>query len=184
MYDESHLSEVEEHVLDTDESDFDTLNTSVYASQSSDYENEDNFDPADDPLHYYTHLQTNDICMEFLKLLRDSQISKTQSERFLSFIKTLLPYPNKMPTSMEKLLTILNITNYFTKRITEYDKIDHKPNELLKSIQQIGNDVDEKNVSRKVDNIMEENSELKMKIIDDESISEQFETLKHEDNQL
>ncbi|CAF1600390.1 unnamed protein product [Didymodactylos carnosus] len=70
MYDESHLSEVED-VLDTDESDFNTLNTSVYASQSSDYENEDNFYPVDDPLHYYTHLQTNDTCMEFLKLLRD-----------------------------------------------------------------------------------------------------------------
>lgn len=53
---------------------------------------------------------------EFLELIRASQISKRESEKFLSFIKSLLPFPNQMPKDMNRLLTGLGTTNYFKKK--------------------------------------------------------------------
>ena len=53
---------------------------------------------------------------EFLQLRRASQISKRESENFLSLIKSLLPFPNQMPKDMNRLLTGLGTTNYFNKK--------------------------------------------------------------------
>lgn len=53
---------------------------------------------------------------EFLQLLRQSQISKKESEKFLSFIKSILPFPNQMPKDMNTLLQRLHTTNYFKNK--------------------------------------------------------------------
>ena len=67
-------------------------------------------------LHPFTHTLTKDAMFEFLQLIRASQISKIESENFLSFIKSLLPFPNRMPKDMNRLLTGLGTTNYFNKK--------------------------------------------------------------------
>ncbi|CAF1446728.1 unnamed protein product [Didymodactylos carnosus] len=103
--------------------DFDLIDTFDTAENNSTYDNSNDEDNNEicttrinnEPLHSYTMLGTNNACMEFLQLVRDSQISKHQAQRFLSLINNILPQPNAMPNTMDELLTILNITNYFYK---------------------------------------------------------------------
>ncbi|CAF2088964.1 unnamed protein product [Rotaria magnacalcarata] len=81
-------------------------------------ENEDNesIDQMESELHPFTHVSTKDTMFEFLRLIRGSQISKKESENLLSFIKSLLPFPNQMPNNMNKLLIGLGTINYFNKK--------------------------------------------------------------------
>lgn len=67
-------------------------------------------------LHKYTNVSLQDTCFEFLKLIRQSQISKTNANQLLLFIKRLLPCPNTAPLNINHLLNHLNIFNYFTTR--------------------------------------------------------------------
>ena len=53
--------------------------------------------------------------MTFLQLIRQSQISKRSANALLSFIKSLLPVPNTAPSTLNDLLTNLDIVNYFEK---------------------------------------------------------------------
>ena len=53
---------------------------------------------------------------QFLKLIRQSQISKKESQSFLSFINNILPFPNRMPNNMKNLLKKLDIVDYFSRR--------------------------------------------------------------------
>ncbi|CAF1412100.1 unnamed protein product, partial [Didymodactylos carnosus] len=104
--------------------DFDLIDTFDTAENNSTYDNSNNEDNNEicttrinnEALHSHTMLGTNNVCIEFLQLVRDSQISKHQAQRFQSFINNILPQPNAMPNTMGELLTILNITNYFYKR--------------------------------------------------------------------
>ncbi|CAM4870437.1 unnamed protein product [Rotaria socialis] len=67
-------------------------------------------------LHRSTNVLLDDACFDFLQLIRRSQISKTNANRWLLFIKSLLPFPNSIPSNINGLLTHLNIFNYFQKR--------------------------------------------------------------------
>ncbi|CAM4744206.1 unnamed protein product [Rotaria magnacalcarata] len=68
-------------------------------------------------LHLFTNKSTFEVCDQLIKLFRDSQISKAQARRFLSFIRGILPIPNTLPNSMNQLLLTLGVKNYFTKRV-------------------------------------------------------------------
>ncbi|CAF2065423.1 unnamed protein product, partial [Rotaria magnacalcarata] len=48
-------------------------------------------------LHLFTNKSTFEVCDQLIKLFRDSQISKAQARRFLSFIRGILPIPNTLP---------------------------------------------------------------------------------------
>ncbi|CAF1147912.1 unnamed protein product [Adineta ricciae] len=87
-------------------------------SVSSEDENRTTFsiDQEDRELHSFTSLTVNGVALRFLQLLRQSQISKKESEQFLSFFKSLLPVPNQMPKDMNSLLKHLGVNNYFNKR--------------------------------------------------------------------
>ncbi|CAF1544378.1 unnamed protein product [Rotaria magnacalcarata] len=67
-------------------------------------------------LHEYTNISLQDASIEFLQLIRRSQISKINANQILLFIKRLLPCPNTAPSNMTNLLNYLNIFNYFTTR--------------------------------------------------------------------
>ncbi|CAF3073771.1 unnamed protein product [Rotaria sp. Silwood2] len=67
-------------------------------------------------LHSLTHVTVEKAMVNLLQLIRQSQISKKQSERLLYFIKSILPVPNQMPKDMDTLLKALNMTDYFNKR--------------------------------------------------------------------
>ncbi|CAF3597992.1 unnamed protein product [Rotaria socialis] len=83
--------------------------------------NDDNIDTilidqVDSELHSFTPISVKSAMLEFLQLIRQSQINKKQSEHFLSFIKSILPCPNQMPKNMNSLLKRLDVTDYFKKR--------------------------------------------------------------------
>lgn len=67
-------------------------------------------------LHRHTRRSVHSVILQFLKLLRSSQISKAQSQSFLTFVNDILPIPNHMPSTMNSLLRTLNIPDYFVKR--------------------------------------------------------------------
>jgi hypothetical protein len=67
-------------------------------------------------LHSYTSQTTDGAMRHFLKLLRQSQISKKGSQSFLSFINSILPIPNRMPRNMNNLLKEMHVVDYFKKR--------------------------------------------------------------------
>jgi hypothetical protein len=73
------------------------------------------FDPIERELHPFTRMSVKNTMFEFLQLIRQSQISKKESERFLSFIKSILPVPNQMPKDMNTLLKQIGVINYFSK---------------------------------------------------------------------
>ncbi|CAF3787500.1 unnamed protein product [Rotaria sp. Silwood1] len=81
-------------------------------------ENEDNesIEQMGSELHPFTHILAKDAIFEFLQLIRASQISKRESEKFLSFIKSLLPFPNQIPKDMNRLFIGLGTTNHFNKK--------------------------------------------------------------------
>ncbi|CAF3327366.1 unnamed protein product [Rotaria socialis] len=67
-------------------------------------------------LHPFTHISVKNAMVEFLQLIRTSQISKNESEKFLSFVKSILPFPDQMPKNMNTLLKGLNTADYFNRR--------------------------------------------------------------------
>ena len=68
-------------------------------------------------LHKYTNVSLQDASIDFLQLIRRFQISKTNANELLSFIKRLLPCPNTASSKMNHLLNHLNMFNYFTRKI-------------------------------------------------------------------
>ena len=56
------------------------------------------------------------FCIELLKLLRDANVCKSHSKRFISLIQSVLPIPNNFPSTFESLLSLLNIEDLFMKR--------------------------------------------------------------------
>lgn len=68
-------------------------------------------------LHPYTNMKTVDVCQQFVHLIRDSQISKHQTEKFLKFIKNILPTPNSFPKKMSNLLRLIDVKTCFNKRM-------------------------------------------------------------------
>jgi len=72
--------------------------------------------PIERPLHYFTNISTNEYCRSLARLLRDSNICKSHSNRLISLIKSILPQPNYMPSSANELYTLMNVENLFTRR--------------------------------------------------------------------
>jgi hypothetical protein len=68
--------------------------------------------------------------IDFLQLIRQSQISKKETERFLLLIKSILPFPNQMPKDMNTLLKRLNITDYLKKKISIVCKEELQKNQI------------------------------------------------------
>ena len=67
-------------------------------------------------LHQYTNVLLDVVCVKFVQLIRQAQISKTSANQLLSVVKSLLPFPNSLPPNMNNLLTRSNVVNYFQRR--------------------------------------------------------------------
>lgn len=115
----------DEHDSDDDDDDsiymldsFESFNNSESSEEEQPDDNESQQDSTNtnNQLHSYTRNETSDVCIELIKLFRDSQISKIQSEKFLLFINNILPTPNSLPRSMKELISILNIEENYQKR--------------------------------------------------------------------
>ncbi|CAF3545147.1 unnamed protein product [Rotaria socialis] len=109
-YIDDFLSEQDSPLSQNNDDDSDSIST-----------NDDNIDTilidqVDSELHSFTPISVKSAMLEFLQLIRQSQINKKQSEHFLSFIKSILPCPNQMPKNMNSLLKRLDVTDYFKKR--------------------------------------------------------------------
>jgi hypothetical protein len=70
----------------------------------------------EDLLHYYTNISTKEFCSNLLTLLRNSNTCKSQANRLLAFITSILPTPNNVPKKMEHLLKQLEIANNTHKK--------------------------------------------------------------------
>ena len=92
-------------------------------------------DQIESELHPFTHISVNNALLKFLQLTRQSQISKKQSDRFLSFIESALPFPNEMPKDMKSLLQKLNVIDYFKKRAVCGRKLPKNQNLCAQCIQ-------------------------------------------------
>jgi hypothetical protein len=70
------------------------------------------------PLHLYTDVACINFLSGFLRIVRSSNICKSQAQQFLSLIKSALPEPNNLPDTMAKLLRELDIDyDLFVKRV-------------------------------------------------------------------
>ena len=67
-------------------------------------------------LHQHTFTLTLNYCETFMKLARRSNLPKSHTNDFLSFIESGLPVPNYMPTTEKKLLDLLEVKDLFTRR--------------------------------------------------------------------
>lgn len=67
-------------------------------------------------LHQLSSISTKSYCIDLLKLLRDANISKSHSKRFISLIRSALPIPNNFPATFDNLLSFLGISDLFIKR--------------------------------------------------------------------
>ena len=79
---------------------------------------EEHIDLNDDRrLHSLTDICTYDACVQLMKLLRNSRVCKAQVKGFMSFFKNILPTPNNLPSTMNELLSKINVKACFEKRI-------------------------------------------------------------------
>ena len=72
----------------------------------------------DGPLHLYTDQNSTEFLLNFLRLLRSTNICKSQSEELLKLIRSILREPNNFPVSIKNILGRLNINeNLFSKNV-------------------------------------------------------------------
>jgi len=67
-------------------------------------------------LHDYTAISTAAYSTDLLNLLRGADISKSHSKRLISLIKSGLPIPNHLPSTLDDLLSFMNVENLFSRR--------------------------------------------------------------------
>ena len=67
-------------------------------------------------LHHFTNVLTFDYCRNLARFLRDAKICKSLSNQLISHIKSVLPHPNYLPSSIDELYRLMNVTDLFTKR--------------------------------------------------------------------
>ena len=71
----------------------------------------------DELLHQYSSMTTVTFCRRFIYLLRETRVCKVKSNAYLNLVRAALPHPNNLPSSMEKLLSKLDVDrNVFDKR--------------------------------------------------------------------
>ena len=89
--------------------------SSLCATEST-TEAEDSTEPIETRLHHYTNVTTHHYCSTFIELARKAHVCKSRTNDFLSFLRSGLPVPNRMPASDKHLLALLNVKELFTKR--------------------------------------------------------------------
>ena len=67
-------------------------------------------------IHEFTYITTTAYCTDLLNLLRDAGVSKLHSKRLIALIKSVLPTPNNLPSTMTDLLSLMNIDDLFFKQ--------------------------------------------------------------------
>ena len=68
-------------------------------------------------LHGHSNIRTAVFCRNLLHLLRETGVCKSKSKAYLDLIRSALPHPNNLPSSMAKLFAMLDLkTNLFQKR--------------------------------------------------------------------
>lgn len=71
----------------------------------------------DEKLHQQSSITTIQFCCRFISLLRDSHVCKSKVDDYLNLIRSILPHPNNLPSSMSKIMYLLNLEdNFFQKR--------------------------------------------------------------------
>ncbi|CAF0964920.1 unnamed protein product [Adineta ricciae] len=99
---------------DTDDmNELSTSSSNDYSSESS----EENGLISSVQLHQYTDLPTGVFCRKLLQTFRHSRISKIERDRFLKLFHEVLPIPNNLPSSMNKVHSLLQFEeNLFRKK--------------------------------------------------------------------
>ena len=68
-------------------------------------------------LHPYTETSTDAFCYRLIRVFRESRLSKTEHRKFLDLIHYGLAVPNNLPSNMNKLVSLVEMTaNLFRKR--------------------------------------------------------------------
>ncbi|CAF1501560.1 unnamed protein product [Didymodactylos carnosus] len=81
------------------------------------------------PLHEYTRATVGETCENLLRMNRKSCLSKSIMNEILKEFSRVLPFPNNLLNSLDKLLDNVGIFNYFSRRILCaicYHEIDPK----------------------------------------------------------
>lgn len=68
-------------------------------------------------LHELTSIMTKSFCFDFMKLLRDANVCKSHSNRLIELIQSILPIPNNFPFTMKELLSLIDFSDLFVKKI-------------------------------------------------------------------
>lgn len=83
---------------------------------TSDVDSNDQLHEKSPLLHQFTSISTKSYCVELLKLLRNANVCKSHSNRFITLIQSILPIPNNFPSTFKHILSLLNIEDLFIKR--------------------------------------------------------------------
>ena len=67
-------------------------------------------------LHHFTNILTNEYCQTLLRTLRGARICKLQCNAVIKLLKSALPEPNNMPSTLKQLLSAMNVENLFSQR--------------------------------------------------------------------
>ena len=93
----------------------------LISSEASDSEDKQEQQPdpvvSDQRLHLFTCQRTTEVCKQLMGLFQDSNVSKAQAQRHLSFIQGTLPTPNLLPNSNRRLLSMVDFKKYSNKRV-------------------------------------------------------------------
>ncbi|CAF1434703.1 unnamed protein product [Rotaria sordida] len=111
------ISSAEDHVINFE---YNASNNDFYIDNVSNYSicyEDDNESIIEEVcLHEYTDVSSKSYCTDLLHLLRDGDISKSHSTRLITLIKSILPIPNHLPSTMDDLLSFMNVDNLFSRR--------------------------------------------------------------------
>lgn len=67
-------------------------------------------------LHQFTSTSVLTFCEELTAIFRRANVNKSHSSLLMKLVKSILPVPNNMPSSMEELLSQLGVKNLFSRR--------------------------------------------------------------------
>ena len=90
----------------------------VFSSQSivDPFTEPSSSDDEDLCLHGYTSVPQKSYCLDLLNLLRDANVCKSHSTRFIRLIQSALPIPNTFPSTIQDILHLLMVEDLFVKR--------------------------------------------------------------------
>ena len=91
-------------------------NVDSFSEPSSSDEDDPNPSDEDLCLHGYTSVPRKSYCLDLLNLLRDANVCKSHSTRFIRLIQSALPIPNTFPSTIQDILHLLKVEDLFMKR--------------------------------------------------------------------